>query len=343
MIHVACLIIAVPAAAGIIGAEYRADTPFPQFMHLWQEGWSFKDAEGNTLVHARPGMPLGGYAFVYYQNAGKAPIKMTDLTIQGIKLSEALGVTETPEDPNDKFGASVLLSKLPKEQIELLKSAGTPVWWKAEPQEVPVGGFGEIVIRLRRNPTIEKLEIGLVTEKSSIPAAVAVQPKPFFDTVSFSPDLSAVHLYARHPKALKPAKVLLDGKEITAEIAWDKSLEVAPITVKLSKPLKWMSYHNFRVTYGDGSAAMAGIRAWGRDMVYGMWGASLRGADSSEVAAKEYLTDWALHNINVHMGMSSGPGNDFYRSKEGWKFCESIGMGRMTCLLYTSPSPRDRS
>ena len=338
-LSVACLLIAVSASAGIIGAEYRADTPFPQFMHLWQEGWSFKDAEGNTLIHARPGMPLGGYAFVYYQNTGKVPIKVTVLTLQGIKLSEALGVTETPQDPDEKFGASVLLSKLPQEQIDLLKSAGTPVWWKAEPQEVPAGGFGEVVIRLRRDPTIEKLSVGMVTDKGLIPAAIAAQPKPLFETISFNPELTTVYLYARHPKALKPAKVFLDGKAITTDIAWDKSLQIAPITIKLPKPLKWMSYHNFRVTYADGSCAMEGIRAWGRDMVYGMWGASLSGADSSEIAAKRYLTDWALHNINVHMGMSSGPGHDFYESEEGWKFCESIGIGRMTRWDSGTPKP----
>jgi hypothetical protein len=339
MLSVACLLIAVSASAGVIGTEYRADTPFPQFMHLWQEGWSFKDAEGNTLIYARPDMPLGGYVFVYFQNGGKAPIKITDLTVQGIKLSEALGVTETPHDPHDNFGSSILLSKLPREQIELLKSAGTPVWWKAEPQEVPVGGFGEIVLRLKRSPTIGKLDIGVIMDKGTIPAGVPIQPKPHFATISFSPDLDAVYLYARHPKGLKPVKVFLDGNEISVDIAWDKSLDIAPIMIKLPKPLKWMSYHNFRVTYADGSSAMAGIRAWGRDMVYGMWGASLKGAESSEIAAKRYLNDWALHNINVHMGMSSGPGHDFFGSPEGWKYCESLGIGRMTTWDTGTPKP----
>jgi len=331
------------ALPGVVGSAYHPDQPFPQFMYLWQEGWSLKDAEGNKLIYGRPDMPLGGYLFVYYRNTGKDPIKVTDLTIEGVKLSEGLGVTETPEQPDDKFGASIRLSKLPADKIALLESAGTPVWWKPEPKDVPAGGMGEVVVRLRRSPRIERIKVGIVTDRGVIQAVVpANQEQPRFATISFTPGLDTIYLYARHPKGagMKPHKLFLDGKDITglSTIVADESLDLAPIVVKLSEPLEWMSYHNFRATYPDGSAATAGIRAWGREMVYGMWGASLEGGDSEEVG-RRYLTDWALHNINVHMGMSSGSAHDFFTSEQGWDFCESIGIGRMTTWVTGKHKP----
>jgi len=335
--------LACAAQPSIVGTAYRADIPFPEFMHLWQEGWRLKDSDGNKLIYARPDMPLGGYAFVYYRNTGNDPVKVTDLTIEGVRLSEGLGVTHKPRSPEDRYGSSILLSKLPEDQIELLKSAGTPVWWKAEPGQVPAGGLAEIVLRLRRNPELEEVNIGIVTDRGVTEAVVPVsQPQPHFATISFTPDLDKVYLYATHSKGagMKPTKIFLDGKDVTqiSSIISDRSLDIAPIVISLSKPLKWMSYHNFKATYPDGSAAVAGIRAWGREIVYGMWGASL-GRGKDEGVGRRYLTDWAQHSINVHMGMPSGGGTEFFRSDEGWEFCESIGIGRMTRWIVEGRQP----
>ncbi|HET6456725.1 MAG TPA: hypothetical protein VFI02_20170, partial [Armatimonadota bacterium] len=126
-------------AGEVIGVVYDADTPFPEFMHLWQEGWSLKDANGERLLYSKTHLSFGGYVFVYFRNTGSDPVTVTDLLVQGIKLSEGIGVAETTTRAEDKFGASVLLSKLPKEKMDVLKTAGQPVWWKAELAVVPPG------------------------------------------------------------------------------------------------------------------------------------------------------------------------------------------------------------
>jgi len=41
-------------------------------------------------------MPMGGYMFVYFRNDGKNPAKVTDLVIEGVKLSEGLAQTGKP-------------------------------------------------------------------------------------------------------------------------------------------------------------------------------------------------------------------------------------------------------
>ena len=239
----ACLAV-VPCHAApcvVTGAVYHPDTPYPEFMRLWQEGWSLKDANGEKVIYARPDMPLGGYVFIYFRNTGADAITVTDLTLEGIKLSEGIGVTDKPKSPEDKFGASVLLSKLPKEQIDRLKAAGQPVWWKQEPRVVPAGGMGEIVIRMKRNPVPERISVGLVTGKGTVETQVSTRTiQPRFATIAFSPDLQTAYLYARHPKpGTRPSKVFIDGIDATssAVIASDKTLDVSPIVVKLSKPL----------------------------------------------------------------------------------------------------------
>ena len=330
-------------AQTVIGTVFHADKPFAEFMPLWQEGWSLKDEKGERLIYAKPDMPLGGYAFIYFKNTGTSPIKVTDLTLDGIKLSEGIGVTETPPLAEQKYGSSILLSKLPKDKTDVLKSAGWPVWWKPEPREIPPGGFGEIVVRMKRAPTPAKLDFGILTDRGTISASVPVkQLQPRFATIAFTPDLKTVYLYARHPKAgSAPTTILLDGRDVTAacEIKSDKSLDLSPIIIRLQKPLDWMTYHSFQARYPDGSSAIAGIRAFGRDMIYGMWGASLHSVSTSEDSAKKYLTDWATHNINCSMGMVSGPGRDYYQSEEGWAWCESIGISRMT-TWDTNPKTR---
>jgi len=325
-------------------------------MYLWQEGWPLKDASGETIWfgHGGPPLALGGYVFVYYRNDGPGPFKPVDLALEGIRLSEGLG--QSKDTVGEFHGHSILLSKLPKGSIELLKKAGHPAWWKPEPGVVERGGIGQIVIRLKREPRLEKLSIAIIGEKETARASVSPkEPQPRFATIAFNPALDTVFLYTNHPKGggMKPTAIFLDGMNVTAacRIGSDRSVAIVPIVLKLNKPLESMSYHCFRAAFADGSAATAGIRAWGQEMIYGMFGASLASGPSEEMA-RRYLTDWLRHNINTHMGMSSGPANEFFQSEEGWKFTESIGIRRMVtwprqparpalCFLMDEPDAHD--
>ena len=153
------LFAAVPALATplVFGTYYIPDTPFPQFMHMWHEGWQWTDEKGESVGYAQHGMPLGGYLFVYFQNTADTPIAVTDLAIEGVKLSEGLG--RSKDAIQDLHGHSVLLSKLPKESVDKLHAAGQPIWWKAEPSEIAPKETGQVVVRLKRDPQPEKLNL----------------------------------------------------------------------------------------------------------------------------------------------------------------------------------------
>lgn len=324
---------AVCSAQKIEGTYYFADQAFPQFMPLWFEGWSFKDESGQRLQYARPGMPLGGYAFVYWVNTGATPMTVRDLTLQGISLTRAIAKEEEFVKAEDKYRSSILISDLPKAQTGALMDAGWPAWWMPEPKVVAPGERGSIVLRLRRRSKPAQLKLGIVTDRGVIPATVApARAQPRFATIAFSPDLKTCYVYPKHVRAgLRPSRVLLDGRDVTAlcAISADPSLAVSSIVVKLARPLEIMSYHTFRVEYPDQTAAQAGIRAWGRDMIYGVW-SSPEGGSSPETALKGFVDDYAEHNVNCIMPFVIGPARQYFDSDAGWDYCESRGVGRMT-------------
>lgn len=345
--------LAAPSQASsspVFGACYLPDKPFPEFIDMWEEGWVYNDDHGNPIRYATADMPLGGYAFVYYKNTSSEQVRIVDLTIQGVKMSEGLAPTHYPKGVDERFQASILLSDLPKSEIDRLIAAGWPAWWKPEPMTVPAGGVAEIVIRMRRAPKLSNLDLGIVTDKgTTIPAKVTVGPDyPRFKTISFSPDLKTVYLYASNPVKLgaktalesrRPIRILMDGRDVTSLAEIKGVLYTDSVVVlRLKEPLPWMSYHVFQAAYSDGSQAAAGIRAWGREMVYGIWGVA-PDMGNTEDSAKAQLKNWTTHSMNAIMGMYPGTNNPWFISPEGWKYSESLGVTRMMHYLFKDQTP----
>lgn len=345
----ALIICGAGMAQQIEGVYFFADRPFPEYMPLWQEGWEFKGEDGKKLIYARPDMPLGGYVFIYYKNTGSSPMTVSDLTIgtppsspptggtkggsEGVKMSEALIKDEELQRAEDRYRSSILLSKLPKTQIEKLKEYGWPAWWLPEPRTVQPGEQGEIVLRLKRPTKPGQLKIGVVTDQGTFSATVVMSKvQPQFGTIAFSPDYKTVYLYPRQTMPeIQPLKVILDGKDVTksAAITCDKTMLLAAVTLKLDQALKPITYHTFRVEYADGSAAQAGIRAWGHELIYGMFSSPSLLSDP-EQALKSFTDDYALHQINCVMPYVVGGERNYFETDAGWDYMESKGVGRMT-------------
>jgi len=329
---------AVALAAGpeAIHAVYRPDTAFPQFAPLWREGWSWTDESGEKMRYGHAGMPLGGYLFAYFHNSTDQPLKVEDILLQGVSL--AAGVPPEGEikgvGGDEKYPSSIRFSKLPKEQIEKLVAAGSPVWWKVEPMTVPPGGMGEATIRLRRDPTIDELTIGVpLSERKIVRLSLrASRRQPRFFSISFSPELDRAYVYLRHPsgKGISPNALLVDGRDLTerSRIVADADVDTAVAVIQLDQPLERGSYHFFQADYADGSTALAGIGAWQLGFLYGMWGCdNARG--TPEQIGPQFLNDLALHNINLHMSHCPGAANEFMRSEAGLRMLEELDIRRM--------------
>ncbi|MHC4442873.1 MAG: hypothetical protein ACYTF1_08530 [Planctomycetota bacterium] len=337
MVTIVILVLLIPmsvsfaATSEIVGAFYRSDTPFPEFLPLWYEGWSEKGPDNEPLQYAQKDMPLGGYIHLYLQNTSNQPLEVTDVLFEGVSLKE--GISFSKDVRAGLHPAGIHFSKLPKAQVKQLTKAGEPVWWKADPTIVEPGKMAEVVIRLRQDPQTETVQVGVRAGNAAPNRRVFVKEvQPRIVGIGFSPKLEEVFLYLRHPKGgdMIPTTILIDGKNMTARSTngVDKLIETVPVVIRLKNAFDKGSFHYFQAIYPDGSVAQAGIRAWGDNLVYGMWGYSIKGNTSQE-RVDYFLKDLLEHNINVVMHSYGNDVRDFLLSKKGSAYCKSIGMRGM--------------
>lgn len=324
----------------VVGATYRADTPFPQYLPLWLEAWAQADAAGESLQTIQDKNPLGGYVHLYMRNTTGQAIDIADVQLDGVSLVAALVFAK---DKTSGFNpASIHFSKLAKPDLDRLIAAGEPVWWKADPPSVPPGGFSELVVRLRHAPQARAVTLKVVARTAAAERRIeANRAQPEIVGSAFAPGLGQVFLYVRRPgtDGAAPTKVLIDGEDVTSRssMASDKAIDTMPIVTRLGKPLTKGSFHCFQVACADGSAAVAGIRAFSDELVYGMWGYTNSG-DNPEKNARDCLTNLSRHNINVHME-SIGKWEPFISTKAGYEFLESIGIRRMVKWIGNTRNP----
>ncbi|HSW46418.1 MAG TPA: hypothetical protein VLM89_12690 [Phycisphaerae bacterium] len=327
---------AAPAAvAGPVGGEYRADIPFPEFMPMWREGWPWQDENGERVRYAYDGMPLGGHLFVSFHNSGDQPLEVKDVLLDGVSLAQGVAPEHQPKNtPDDKYPSSLKFSKLPQEQLDKLVSAGEPVWWRVEPMVVPAGGYGQVTIRLRRDPKVESLTVavpGLPDADGKTAIAVAAKQPRFF-SINFTLELDAVYAFLRHPsgKGIAPQRILVDNQDVTAQctVVADEAVDSVPVIIRPKTPFKKGTWHLFQADYADGSTARVSIGAWQPGLVYGMWGYSRVG--NEEENRKFFLEDMRVHNINTLLYSIPGEVRAFLRTKEGQEYSRKTGIRAMT-------------
>jgi len=320
---------------GTAGAVYRADTPFPEFMPLWREGWKWTDENGQRVRYAYEGMPLGGYIHVYFENPADTPLEVNDVLLNGVSLAK--GIAREPaegakkrRDPS-KFASSLQFSKLPADQIDRLMAAGEPVWWKVDPPTIPPGGMAELTIRLRRDPDPRRLDVSIPAGDSELCAVVRTSDQPRVVGIGFSPGRDKVFLYLRHPKGgIAPSRIRIDGRDVTdnSTIGCDDAVDTVPVVIQLDSPVREPDFHCFEARYADGSRALAALRVWGQDFIYGMWGIPKEG-NSPQERATLYLERLHRHNFNAIMSHYGGDVRKFAAGREGRDLARSLGIAIM--------------
>ncbi|MGQ9651741.1 MAG: hypothetical protein ACUVXJ_16680 [Phycisphaerae bacterium] len=328
-----------------VGGEYRADIPYPEFMPLWREGWSWTDENGEKVRYARPDMPLGGYVFAIFRNSTGEPIEVEDVLLDDVSLAQAVAPEHKPRNhPDDKYPSSLRFSKLAREQIDKLEAAGEPVWWKIEPMVVPPGRYGQVTVRLRRDPKVETLTVsvpGLPETDGRVYVSVKTKHPRFF-SINFTPEYDVAYAYLRHPsgKGIAPRQILLDGQDVTGRctITADDAVDTVPVIIKPTSAFKRGDWYLFQAVYADGSTARVGIGAWQPGLVYGMWGYSKVGKTEDE-NRKFFLEDMRVHNINTLMYSIPGEVRKFLRSPEGQEYSKKTGIRIMTNWVGDAVNP----
>jgi len=333
------------AGSGPVGGEYRADVSYPEFMPLWREGWSWTDENGERVLYAHPNMPLGGHLFAIFRNSTASPLEVKDVLLDGVSLAQAVAPEHKPTNhPDDKYPSSLQFSKLPKQQIDKLVSAGEPVWWKAEPMVVAPGGYGQITVRLRREPKVETLTVsipGLPEDDGQMTIPVGKRQPRFF-SINFTPGFDAAYAYLRHPsgKGIAPRQILLDGQDVTGRctIVADEAVDTVPVVIKPTSPFKQGAWYLFQAVYADGSTARVSIGAWQPGLVYGIWGYSRVGKTEDD-NRKFFLEDMRAHNINTLLYSIPGEVRKFLRSPDGQEYSKKTGIRIMTTWVGDAVNP----
>lgn len=317
------------SSSEVTGSAYHADIPFPQFLHLWSEGWALKGKDGEPLQYASAGMPLGAYLHLYIRNPSNKAVPITDVKFEGVSLTQAIAFAN--EETAGLRPASIHFSKLAEAETNRLITAGEPVWWKVEPPAVPPGGFAEVTVRLRRQPRTP-VTVEALADAPQWTARIAPTNSPRFMGISFSPALDTVYCYVQHPQRPEagPVRLALDGEDVTSRttINADPAVPVAPLVVRLAQPLRRASFHCFQAIYDDGSVALAGIRAWGDEFIYGMWGYINEGQTEQE-RVDYYLGDLQRHNVNAVMESYGGEVGDYLSGEAGVEHSRLTGIRAM--------------
>ncbi len=328
-----------------VGGEYRADTPFPEFMPMWREGWAWEDENGERMRYASEGMPLGGYLFASLRNTHSTALSGLDVLLEGVSLTQAVAPEHKPTGaPDDKYPSSLSFSRLPAGDLEKLTNAGEPVWWKVEPPTIPPGGYAQVTVRLRRDPKVQTLALALpalagADGRIEIPVN---RRQPRFFSINFTPGFDAIYAYLRHPagRGIAPRRILLDGQDVTqrSTVVADEPVDTVPVVIRPPAPLRPGTWHHFQAEYEDGSAARVGLGAWQPGLVYGMWGYSKVGPTEDD-NRRFFLEDLRVHNINTLMYSIPGEVRAFLRTPEGQAYSKQTGIRIMTNWVNDAVNP----
>lgn len=312
----------------VLGVQFRADKPFPQYHRLWHEDSNDPDApEAGPGLDATAREPLGGSVHVLVLNTGRTPLVVNDVDYAGESLKQCLVFSD--QRKVRKF-ASIYFAKLPPDRLKGLIAAGEPIWWKVDPTAIPPGGTGQIAVRIRKIPDMKGIPLTIKSSAGITRLAVPVQPQqPLVAGAFFGPQLREVFLYFHHPeKGKAPVRILLDGQDVTASaiVGRDDGMNISPVTLRLNQSLQRASFHVFQGVYADGGTASAGLRAWRDEFGYGMWGGPPGKSENTEIGRKHIL-ELAAHNINLQVAnIGSPPFQSFVKTPAGQQFAAANGL-----------------
>ena len=315
----------------VLGVKYQQDDPLSEYQCLWHDA-NYPASCGTEVV--------GANVHVYLRNDSASPVTIDDVTLAGFNLKKVLRSKIQGSHPPMRSIYFFWNNPPP----EILK-AGEPVWFKADPARILPGGVAQVVVRLRFVPVTRPVSIGVVTSAGTVSASVPVDPDPpRLASVGFSPDLTQVYLHWRRAGGAAPARILLDGEDVTSRAVTvdDPALEFGASVLHLPEPLAPMSYHLFQGVYADGRVASGSLRAWVNPYLYGTWGA-MPTDDGALAAARAWIDAAADHGVNaLVMNISSGGLADLLGRADGRRYAEEHGYGFVFDApnTWSIPNPR---
>jgi len=311
-----CFLLFLPcayAALTVIGTQYCEDRLFPEFNCYYSSG---------NYPTSCPNFQPGATVHVFVKNTGGASEAISDATIAGYSLKTVIKTSLANYNPQQQASIYFYWDNPPQQILD----AGEPVWWKADPATVPVGGVAQVAVRLRYVPT-NHISFGVVSSSSTIVTNITVDASvPRVQSISYSEDLKKVYVYWRRSSGgAAPTSVWLDGANVTAltTMVGDPSLNLAASIITLPGALSFYSYHVYQGVYADGKTATAGQRAWTNKFIYCTWGTF---SESENFDAADWVNEAAARGFN-NIEMSLGLMGSYLSTVSGRAHLASKGYG----------------
>ncbi len=304
------------AAVQVVGVQYQQDNPYPEFNCQFHFG--------NYPTHCGVSV-TGCNAMVFLKNTGVSPVTISDVSLAGHSLNNIIERNASLHD-----SASIYYHwDNPETEAPDIMAAGEPVWYRADPNPIPAGGFSRVVVRLRFVPVTKPISLVVNTSAGNVATNVVVDGSvPVLASVGFSTNRMKVYLHWRRNGGAAPASVWLDGTNVTSltSTVGDPTMNFAVSVIQLSAPLANMSYHLFQGVYGDGKTASGSLRVWINRYLYGTWGVR-EIPDNDDAAAQAWINECQIRGVNCYVNNSSGGLQDYMGTAGGQAYAEARDYG----------------
>ena len=307
----------IPAngAVQVIGVQYQPDKYFNEDNCLWHD----RQYPGPCSINLNTGQVVK----VFLKNIGPSSATISDATLAGFSLNQNL---KAKNAGGENIPYSIYYGSA---NVTALVNAGEPVWYKADPAAIPVGGVGQVVVRLRVIPVTQPIAIGVISSSGTASTNISVDANaPLLASVGFSSDRTKVYLHWRRTGGAAPTAVWMDGVDVTANATTvgDPTLNFGATVLEFDAPLENMSFHVYQGVFADAKKATGALRTWVNPFLYGTWAA--KPTNPGEAAGKTWVNEATAHGVNcVVMNVASDGLSDLMSTASGRQWMDDRGYG----------------
>ncbi|HRR31134.1 MAG TPA: hypothetical protein P5557_07510, partial [Candidatus Sumerlaeia bacterium] len=129
-------------------AEFAPDGEFPELLPWIIDGYDLRF--GSLDKTYKDIVSLGATLRLFFRNEGSQPVEIDGILLNGINLAEHILPKHKPHSWSNAANYHLNEPAITAPEVAAqLDKLGEPVWFRARPNPVPAGAFGEAVIRFR--------------------------------------------------------------------------------------------------------------------------------------------------------------------------------------------------
>jgi len=298
----------------LLGVQYQEDEFDSDFYCFWD----VQDYPTSCPTYYAP----GANAHVFFKNTGESSVTIDDIELEDYSLPVV--IKEKVLGQNVAHSIYFYWDDPPS----AIMNAGEPVFYRCEPQTtVPAGEVGMVTVRLRSVPSTDPIDIDVEASTNTITGSIDIDNTvPRVANVSFSSDRKTVYIHWRRSDNTAPATIKMDGTDITTDCATENDSDYDFCVTKYTRStaLSNMSLHVYEGIWSDSEKALAGVRTYANQFVYGTYGAD-DCADTAE--SKAFIDTCEDRGVNAVVHSMGSDLSNFLSTSGGQEYAAEHNYG----------------